>query len=141
MRTAILLFGLVLASPACHAGTRIHGVSGEDLLRDLEKVDPAAVPWTPESTISREELAYHYTVRNVEFVRGYIAALRDATQGTEWCVNTRYKDPKPDTLWDQSRLGLEELSKTRLKENAAALLIELWRAKWPCSSISLRRPK
>ena len=141
MRATTLLIGLVLTSCVCNAGTRAHGVSGEDLLKDLEKVDPATVPWTPASTISRDELAYHYTVRNTEFVRGYIAALRDATQGNAWCVNTRYKDPKPDTLWEQSRSGLEALPKARLKENAATLLIDLWRTKWPCSPNSEGRPK
>jgi hypothetical protein len=107
-------------------------MTGERLLKQLERVDPASVPWGPNSNVSREELAYLHTVTKVEFVHGYVDALYDATEGKAWCYNAKYKVPKPDTFWDESRWGLHRLSPVQLKQNAADLLVEIWREKWPC---------
>lgn len=107
-------------------------MTGERLLKLLDGADPASVPWSPDSNVSREELAYLHTVTNVEFVQGYVAALHDATEGKVWCYDAKHKVPKPDTFWDESRWGLGRLSQTQLKRNATDLLVEIWREKWPC---------
>lgn len=134
MGGVVLLLALALATPASQAQRVAVApwMTGERLLKRLESVDPASVPWGPDSKISRDELAYHHTVANVEFVQGYVAALHDATEGKAWCYNEKYKIPKPDTFWDESRWGLRRLSPEQLKQSAPDLLVEIWRQKWPC---------
>lgn len=132
MKYAALLLVLVLAVQGSQAVTPSPRMTGERLLKRLESVDPVTGPWSLDSNVSREELAYLHTVTNVEFVQGYVAALYDATEGKTWCYSEKYKVPKPDTFWDESRWGLNRLSSAQLKRNAADLLVEIWRSKWPC---------
>jgi hypothetical protein len=141
LKYAILLFALALAIPPSQAVSPAPRMSGERLLKRLESVNPASVPWGPDSKVSREELAYIHTVSNVEFVQGYIAALHDMTEGKDWCYNAAYKVPKPDTFWDESRWALHRLSPAELKRNAADLLVEIWREKWPCATNLQERKK
>jgi hypothetical protein len=129
----VMLLALVMVIPVSQAVAPAPRMTGEGFLKRLENVDPASVPWGPDSKGTREELAYLHTVNNVEFVRGYIDALYDATEGTAWCYRAKSKTPKPDTFWDESRWGLNRLPPEQLKRNAAALLVEIWRQKWPCA--------
>lgn len=132
MKYAAMLLALMFTLPSAQAVTPAPRMTGESLLKRLEGVDPATVPWKPDSNFSREELAYLHTVTNVEYVQGYIAALYDATEGKAWCYSTKYKVPKPDTFWDESQWGLNRFPPAQLKRNAADLLVEIWREKWPC---------
>jgi hypothetical protein len=109
-------------------------MTGERLLKLLEPVDASAISPDPAGKFSREELASLRTTRNVEFVQGYLAALYDETEGKAWCYNAKYKVPKPDAFWDESRWGLHRFAPADLKRNAAQLLVEVWREKWPCPS-------
>ena len=132
MKHAAVVLALTFALPSTQAVTPAPRMTGESLLKRLEGVDPATVPWKPGSNFSRGELADLHTVTNVEYVQGYIAALYDATEGKAWCYSTKYKIPKPNTFWDESRWGLNRLPLVQLKRNAADLLVEIWREKWPC---------
>jgi hypothetical protein len=132
---------MALTIPNGHATEPAPRMTGERLLERLENIDPAMVAWGPNSKGTREELAYLQTVRNIEFVQGYVAALYDATEGRDWCYNPKYKSPKPDTFWDESRWGLHRLPPAQLKRNAADLLVAIWREKWPCVSIEQGRRK
>lgn len=137
-----LLFLLITAGAAYSVKATdapTHWMTGEHLLKRLEPVDPATVPWRPDSKWSREELAEQQAVVNTEFVRGFVAALHDATEGRSWCFNHAYKVPKPDTFWEESRWGLARLAPAQLKGNAADLLVDIWRQKWPCQPKSQRR--
>jgi hypothetical protein len=107
-------------------------MTGARLLQKLEPVRPQDVPWTPQSRVSREELAALHTHTNVEYVRGYVAALHDATEGKTWCFDTAHQVPNGGDFWDASRWGLAALTKDQAQRNAADLLAAIWRAKWPC---------
>lgn len=133
MRAAILLLGAVLAAPSNGAPW----MTGARLLGKLEPVSPQAVPWTPKSNMSREELAALHSHANLEYVRGYVEALHDATEGRVWCYDARHEIPNPEDFWNESRWGLANLPVDQRKRNSAELLPEIWRAKWPCPG---RRP-
>lgn len=141
MRTLILLLGVGLALPAVaqHASVA-PWVTGEQLLRKLEAVKPQDVPWTPNSGVSREELAAMHTHTNIEYVRGYIEALHDATEGKAWCYSDKYQAPNPETFWDESRWGLGRLTAAESKRSASELLPAIWRAKWPCQTGQRSKP-
>ncbi|HEY0490760.1 MAG TPA: Rap1a/Tai family immunity protein, partial [Telluria sp.] len=76
---------------------------------------------------------------NGEFVHGYIQAVHDASEGREWCwTNSK---PKPHTLIEDTRRHLQQLPHAELRSNAAALIVEHWRKRFPCSTKAERRPK
>lgn len=138
---ALALVTLALAGAPCWADAPAPRMTGERLLNLLAPVDPSAIPPDPSGKLSRAELASLRAMRNVEFVQGYLAALYDETEGKAWCYNARYKVPKPDTFWDESRWGLHRLAPTELKRNAANLLVEVWSEKWPCPVEQPRRSR
>lgn len=131
---ATLLLVLVLAGSACQADAPAPRMTGERLLKKLEPIEAASISPDPAGKFTQEELASVHTMRNVEFVQGYLAALYDETEGKAWCYDPKSKTPKPDTFWDESRWGLHRLTPAQLKRNAADLLVEVWRGKWPCPS-------
>lgn len=133
MRTLVLVFGSALAFPVLAQRADVAPwVTGEQLVRKLDAVDPRDVPWTPQSRLSRDELAALHTVANVEFVRGYMAALHDATEGKAWCFSDRARSPGADAFWHESRWRLADLPSIQKKRAAADLLPAIWRAAWPC---------
>jgi hypothetical protein len=134
---ALILAGLVLAMP-CRAQPAAVApwMTGAGLLKKLEPVRPQDVPWTPKSGVSREELAALHTNTNIEYARGYVAALHDATEGTAWCFDARHQTPNDEDFWNASRWGLASLPDDQRKRNAARLLPAIWRAKWPCPTSS-----
>lgn len=141
MRALVLLLGGMFALPAIaqHASVA-PWVTGEQLLRKLDAVRPEDVPWTPQSGVSREELAAMHTRTNIEYARGYVEALHDATEGKVWCYNDRFQAPNPEAFWDESRWGLGRLSAVERKRSASELLPAIWRAKWPCQTQQRRKP-
>ena len=130
---AILAVSLALAS-TCNAqpAAVTPWMTGERLVKLLGNVDPGTVNWTPDSPFRTRALAAEYQdVRNREFVRGLIHGVHDATEGKAWCWSARYK-PAPDELEEDARRALQQMSNTQLKRNAADLIVEGWRTKWPC---------
>lgn len=138
MRALLLLLGGALALSA--AARPAPWVSGEQLLRKLEPVSPQEVPWSPQSRASREELAAVHTHANIEYVRGYVEALHDATEGKAWCYSDKYQAPNPEAFWDESRWGLARLSALERKRSASESLPAIWHAKWPCPAAQGRKP-
>ena len=133
MRTLVLVFGGALAFPVLAQRASVAPwVTGEQLVRKLDAVDARDVPWTRQSHLSRDELAALHTHANVEFVRGYIAALHDATEGRTWCFSDKTLSPNPDVFWDESRWRLASLPAIQKKRAAADLLPAIWRTAWPC---------
>jgi hypothetical protein len=142
MRRAALLLALMLAIPSGQAQRAAVApwMTGERLLQRLAPTDPSNVILSPHSVLPTKPLvAEHHSMMNREFVQGYITAIHDATEGKAWCYNEHYKSPKPDTFWDESRWGLHRLSPVELKRNAADLLVEIWREKWPCPAEQRRQ--
>ena len=131
---ALFALALVMAAPACLADAPAPRMTGERLLEKLTPVAAASVSPDPTGKFTQDELASFHTMRNVEFVEGYLAALYDKTEGKAWCYDAKSKTPKPDTFWDESRWGLHRFTPAQLKQNAATLLVEVWRQKWPCPS-------
>ena len=68
-----------------------------------------------------------------EQARLYIEGVHDATEGKSWCYSERHR-PGPDALRDQAEVGLRALPREQLKRNAADLIVEIWRSKWPCAN-------
>ncbi|SDF79278.1 hypothetical protein SAMN05428966_12228 [Massilia sp. PDC64] len=130
---AFLAIGLALASP-CNAQPAgvTPWMTGHRLVKLLGNVDPAAVNWTPDSPFRTRAIAAEFEdARNRELVRGFIHGVHDATEGKAWCWSARYK-PAPDELEEDARRALQQMSDTQLKRNAADLIVEGWRTKWPC---------
>jgi len=63
----------------------------------------------------------------------YMSGVHDATEGKEWCYNTKY-NPHQDELWSDALSGLRALPPEQLRRSAADLVVEIWRRKWPCGS-------
>lgn len=68
---------------------------------------------------------------NAERARAYIEGVHDMSEGKAWCYSRRY-EPGPDALLDDIYVGLRKLPPQLLKRNAADLIVEIWRKKWPC---------
>lgn len=115
-------------------------MTGERLVKLLGNVDTRDVNWTPESPVrSAGELAQYFDRLNGEFVIGYIYAVRDASEGKEWCWS-QYK-PKPHELIEDAKRSLQRSTDAQLKRNAADLIVEHWRKDFPCPGGAKRRNK
>jgi hypothetical protein len=68
---------------------------------------------------------------NQQMAKMYVHGVHDTAEGKSWCYSQRYK-PKPDVLEDDALDGLRALPPEQLKRNAADLIVEIWRSKWPC---------
>jgi hypothetical protein len=133
MRHASYFIALALAGPAfAQPVSQAPWMTGEKLLKKLDPVNPRDVPWTPQSGGSREELAALHTSTNIEYARGYVAALHDATEGKVWCFDAQHQTPNDEDFWNASRWGLAGLPADQRRRSAAELLPQIWRAKWPC---------
>jgi hypothetical protein len=66
-----------------------------------------------------------------ERAEAYVTGVHDATEGRLWCYNAVFR-PKPSTLQEEIFWSLRALTPDQLKRNAADLIVEQWRRKWPC---------
>lgn len=108
-------------------------MTGERLVKLLGNVDSRTVYWTPDSPFRSQAIAADYhDMTNGEFVHGYIQAVHDASEGKEWCWN-QFR-PKPDELIEDARRSLQRMTGAQLKRNAAELIADVWRNKFPCSA-------
>lgn len=137
---AALVMGAMAPVAEAQPATEVPWMTGARLVKRLGNVDPRTVHWTPESPFpSRAVAAEFQDMVNGEFVQGYVSALRDATEGKEWCWSP-YK-PKPHVFLDDTTRSLQKMTETQLKRSAADLITEHWRAKFPCQGESARRKK
>ncbi|UVW27774.1 Rap1a/Tai family immunity protein [Massilia sp. H6] len=136
---ALILLGLVLATPAlAQSSTVAPWMSGTRLVKLFGNVDPATISWSSDGPFRTRAIAAEYLdMLNGEFARGYIQAVHDATEGKEWCWSTKHK-PLPHELEADARHALQRMSDAQLKLNAADLIIQAWRTKWPCPSSQRR---
>jgi len=139
MRTALLFLVAAVALPAAaqHADVT-PWMTGERLVKLLGNVNPATVDWTSTSPFRNRATAAEYRdLANGEFVHGYLQAVHDSTEGKEWCWSDKYQ-PHPNELEADARQALQRMSDTQLKRNAAVLIAEVWRNKWPCPAVKRR---
>ena len=66
-----------------------------------------------------------------ELARLYISGVHDSTEGKSWCFSQKYR-PKPDTLQGDIMAALRAMPPDQLRRNAADIIVEVWRKKWPC---------
>lgn len=137
---AVLVMVLASMAPAARAqpAADIPWMTGASLVKKLGSVDPRTIHWTRDSPFPSAAVAAGFQdMVNGEFVQGYVSALRDATEGKEWCWSP-YR-PKPHILLDDATRALQKMSDAQLKRSAADLIVEHWRAKFPCSGEAARR--
>jgi hypothetical protein len=132
---ALILLGLVLGAPcAAQSAATTPWMTGERLVKLLGNVDPATVTWSPDSPFRTRAIAAEYLdMSNGQVVRGFIQGVHDATEGKDWCWSKRYS-PAPDELEADARRALQRMPVDQLKRNAADLIVEVWREKWPCGA-------
>jgi hypothetical protein len=68
---------------------------------------------------------------NQQIAKLYIHGVHDATEGKAWCYSAKYR-PKPDVIEDAALDALRALTPEQRKRNAADLIEEAWRRRWPC---------
>lgn len=132
--TRLLLIVLIAgAMPAAGQPASVQPwMNGERLVKLLGNVDPSGITMTPHSPFPTRAIAAEYLdMSNGQFVRGYIQAVHDATEGKQWCPSKGLK-PMPHELEDDARRALQQLSGAQLKRNAADLIVEAWQKTWPC---------
>lgn len=135
MRAALVFIGAMAALPATaqHADA-LPWMTGERLVKLLGSANPASIKWSTDSPFRSRAIAAEYLdMSNGEFVHGYIQAVHDATEGKEWCWSDKYS-PAPDELEADARHALQRMPPSKLKRNAAALIVEVWRKRWPCTA-------
>ncbi len=130
---ALALVGMLATSPCiAQPVATVPWMTGERLVKLMGNVAPASVNWTPASPFRTRAIAAEYMdMSNGEFVRGYIQAVHDASEGKHWCWSERGK-PLPHELEADARLALQRMPGAQLKRNAADLIVEVWRKAWPC---------
>lgn len=128
---ALLVIALTAPFTYAQRASELPWMTGDRLVKLMGNVDPATVGWTPDSPFRSQAIAAEYrALANGEFVTGYIHAVHDASEGKEWCwANHR---PKPDELDADVRHTLRRMSDAQLARNAADLIVEHWRKKYPC---------
>lgn len=127
-----MLLALIVPIAQAQPAAEIAWMSGARLVKKLGNVDPQTVHWSRESPFPSPAVAAEFQdFVNAEFVQGYIAALRDATEGKQWCWSP-YR-PKPHVLQEDVIRHLQTLTDAQLKRNAAELIVAHWRATFPCA--------
>jgi hypothetical protein len=118
MRRALLLLTLpvaALAQPVHEAPW----MTGERLLRLL------AYGTLPGARSPEQDLDY-------ERARHYIDGVHDLSEGKSWCYSARYQ-PGREALQGDVAYWLRQAPADQLKRNAAELIVEIWRKRWPCA--------
>lgn len=137
MRAALLVFVMApLATPAAaqHADA-LPWMTGERLVKLWGNVDPSTLHWSPASPVRTRAVAAEVRdLANGEFAHGYIHAVHDATEGRAWCWSDKYQ-PHPDELEAEARDALQRMPAAQLSRNAADLIVEVWRRRWPCAAV------
>jgi hypothetical protein len=111
---ALALSGAASAQPVSQAPW----MTGEQLLRLISYASIQGAR-SPEQDMDSER------------ARLYIDGVHDATEGKTWCYSTRYQ-PGREALQSDVAAGLRQLRPDQLQRDAANLIIEIWRKKWPC---------
>lgn len=116
----VLVTGLALATSPALSASFSYSVTGEMLVRKFE--GPA--PHSNDRLKGNDYL-------DREVARGYISGVKDATEGTAWCARGKFK---PDELDSELVATVKKLPAEKLRGNAAPLVLDVLRAKFPCSA-------
>lgn len=108
---------LAVLPAVAYANPYFHSKTGENLVRDF------LGPRGHQGELKGQDYLEH------EVVRGYIDGIKDATQGTEWCYAGRIK---PHELNFELVETIQRLPASARQRNAAPLLVDALRAKFPC---------
>lgn len=98
---------------------------------------PALVQAAPHqkyfATMTGERLARYYLgdvgYANREMARGYMDAIKDATEGKEWC----FVGVKPDEMNEDISLAIRKLPPAEQQDNAAKLVVATLHRLYPCN--------
>ena len=118
MRPA-LVAGLLLAAPCCaQPVSQAPWMTGEQLLRLINYGSLKGFR-SPERDLDFER------------ARFYIDGVHDLSEGKSWCYSTQYQ-PGREALQSDVAYWLRQVPPEQLKRNAADLIVEIWRKRWPC---------
>jgi hypothetical protein len=142
MKRAIFMLALVtlpgLGHPAYAQRAAVAPwMTGERLVKLFEPTGPEKIV-VYGNGFTKEEIAEHMTVTNRDRGQAYIDGVHDATEGVAWCYSEKYR-PAPMELSSDVIWGLRAMPPVQLKGNAAELLADIWRKKWPCPPQAQRR--
>lgn len=117
--TAVLTLCFVLTIPICVAQPAkvAPRMTGQQL------VDQFQGPPEEYGKMSGRTFTYH------QLAQGYLDGINDATEGKLWCYSGRWK---PDERDHALILQMSKLPPEVLKGNAAPLVIDFLRKKYPC---------
>lgn len=79
----------------------------------------------PEVAIQKTKAGY----ANREMARGYMDAIKDATEGKEWC----FVGVKPDEMNEDISLAIRKLPPAEQQDNAAKLVVATLHRLYPCN--------
>jgi hypothetical protein len=121
MRAGILMAAAVVLPCAAQPVGVAPWMTGADLVKlfDQSSAGEDSRPLTPLEQLHQYQ------------AQAYMNGVHDATEGKEWCYSTKY-NPHQDELWADALWGLRALPAEQLKRPAAELIVNIWRAKWPC---------
>ena len=108
---------LAIFPAVASANPYFHSKTGESLVRDF------LGPPGHQGELRGQDYLEH------EAARGYIDGIKDATQGTGWCYAGRIK---PHELNFELVETIRGLPASARKGNAAPLVVNALRAKFPC---------
>lgn len=109
------------ANPAISATPPVARLSGAQLITYyVESRAAAGAPVDP------------YALLNQQFAKGYLAGVADSAQGRDWCDTSRVKTTELDS---NVIAELKKLPVEVLKKDAAQLVIDVLRKRFPCSTM------
>lgn len=113
-------------------------IAGCFLLPAMVSAQPVAVaPWmTGQRLVELYEVRRPAESATSEKLRemqadAYVDGVHDATEGKGWCYSHKSK-PKPSTIQGHVIWDLRAMPSEHLKRNAADLIVELLRKRYPC---------
>lgn len=109
------------AHPAISATPPVARLSGAQLITYYVELKSAAgAPVDP------------YALLNQQFAKGYLAGVADSAEGRDWCDTSRVKTTELDS---NVMAELKKLPAKVLKKDAARLVIDVLRKRFPCSTM------
>ena len=101
-------------------------------LTGQQLVDLFRGPPDESAEVSAQTFAYH------QQAKGYLDGINDATEGIVWCYSGRWKADERDHALIHS---LAKLPPNTLSGNAAPLVLDFLRKKYPCSTTQAQKEK
>lgn len=119
MRAALILVVLSAAPCSAQPVRDAPWMTGERLLRLMTYGS------LPGPRSAEQDLDY-------ERARLYIDGVHDTSEGTSWCYSERSR-PGREALQSDVAYWLRKMEPSQLNRNAADLVVDIWRRRWPCA--------